>query len=100
MINEIPTALLVSPLASMLTTLLAKAPGVPFEGRTKAGILAALLLCSTLLTVATAWLQGTLGSLDVTAIARLLLDAGTMAAFAYTGHTTAKQLARAAKNSK
>ena len=55
--------LLAGPIVSLAVSALEKAP-VPFEGKTKAGIVAALLGASAAIRVATAWASGDLTKLD------------------------------------
>lgn len=69
--------LLAGPIVSLAVSALEKAP-VPFEGKTKAGIVAALLAASAALRVATAWASGDLSKLDpedVKIVAGIMVDA-------------------------
>lgn len=56
--------LLAGPIVSLAVSALERAP-VPFEGKTKAGIITALLGASAALRIATAWVSGDLAHIDV-----------------------------------
>ena len=69
--------LLAGPIVSLAVSALEKAP-VPFEGKTKAGIVTALLGASAALRLATAWASGDLTKLDpedVKIVAGIVVDA-------------------------
>ena len=69
--------LLAGPIVSLAVSALEKAP-VPFEGKTKASIVGALLGASAALRVATAWASGDLSKLDpedVKILAGIVVDA-------------------------
>lgn len=69
--------LLAGPIVSLAVSALEKAP-VPFEGKTKAGIVTALLGASAALRLATAWASGDLTKLDpedVKIVAGIAVDA-------------------------
>jgi len=56
--------LVAGPIVSLVVSALEKAP-VPFEGKTKGSIVAALIGASAALRVATAWASGDLAKIDV-----------------------------------
>jgi hypothetical protein len=69
--------LVAGPIVSLVVSSVEKAP-VPFEGKTKAGIVAALLAASAGLRVAVAWASGDLTKLDpedVKIVVGVLVDA-------------------------
>jgi hypothetical protein len=78
--------LVIAPLASVITEAAKQVPGVPFDGRTKATILAALLVVSLLLRVAIAWVTGTLDTISWADELRVLVDAITAALTAAGGY--------------
>lgn len=69
--------LVAGPIVSLVVSAVEKAP-VPFEGKTKAGIVAALLAASAGLRIAVAWVSGDLTKLDpedVKIVVGVLVDA-------------------------
>lgn len=69
--------LIAGPIVSVAVTALERAP-VPFEGKTKAGIVAALLGASAALRIATAWASGDLAQVnveDVKLVVGMVIDA-------------------------
>lgn len=76
--------LIAGPLVSLAVTALEKAP-VPFEGNTKAGIVAALLAASAGLRIATAWATGDLARIDIEDV-KLLVGVVTDALVAAGGY--------------
>jgi glutamine synthetase adenylyltransferase len=67
--------LVIAPAAATITEAAKRVPAVPFDGRTKATILAALLAVSLLLRVAIAWVTGTLDHISWADELRVLVDA-------------------------
>jgi hypothetical protein len=82
--------LLIAPLAAALAKAAERAPGVPYEGRSKAGIVAALTLAAIACRWALAWATGTLPGVDWAADLRLLLDALMAAGLAAGGYSLAR----------
>jgi hypothetical protein len=78
--------LAIAPLASVITEAMRRVPAVPFDARTKAGILAVLLAVSLLLRVAIAWVTGTLDRISWADELRVLVDAITAALTAAGGY--------------
>ena len=88
---------LIAPLASGLVWLAAKLPKFPFEGKSKAGILAALSVVAVLAEVGLVWAHGDLSKLDAQRLAKMLADAVAVVGVAYGGHTAIRQGMRAVK---
>ncbi len=84
------TPLLIAPLASLLVAAAERAPAVPYEGRTKAGIVAALLVAALVVRVALAWVTGTLAAVDWQAELTIVLDALKAAGIAAGGYAIAR----------
>lgn len=78
--------LAIAPLASIITEAARRVPAVPFDGATKAGILAALLAVSLCIRVAIAWVTGTLDAVAWSDELRVLVDAITAALTAAGGY--------------
>ena len=78
--------LAIAPLASIITEAARRVPAVPFDGATKAGILAALLAVSLCIRVAIAWVTGTLDNMIWHDELRVLVEALTAALTAAGGY--------------
>jgi hypothetical protein len=76
--------LLMGPLVAGLVETAKRVPVIPFEGRGRAGIIAALVVVSLLIRVALAWATGTLDAFAWEAELRILADA-VMAALTAAG---------------
>jgi len=76
--------LLMGPLVAGLVETAKRVPVIPFEGRGRAGIIAALVVVSLLIRVALAWATGTLEAFAWEAELRILADA-VMAALTAAG---------------
>lgn len=77
-------------LAAALAKLAEKAPGVPYEGKSKAGIIAALTVAAIACRWGLAWATGTLPGIDWQADARLLVEALAGALAAAGGYAIAR----------
>lgn len=76
--------LVMGPLVAGLVETAKRVPVIPFEGRGKAGIIAALVVVSLLIRVGLAWATGTLEAFAWEAELRILADA-VMAAMMAAG---------------
>ena len=77
-----------APLVSVIVSAL-KASPFPYQGATKAGILAALTVVAFVLRVLTAWASGDIASLDVATETRIITEALAAAGIAAGGHAIA-----------
>lgn len=78
---------LIAPLASLLASGFEKLPVFPYQGRTKGGIVVALLTAALVVRVALAWVFGTPLSLeDWTIAVKLIIDAVLGAGVAAGGY--------------
>lgn len=82
--------IIIAPLAGLLAKLAEKAPGIPYEGASKLGIIAALTLAAVACRWGLAWATGTLPGVDWAADLRLLLDAVLAAGLAAGGYAIAR----------
>ena len=73
---------IIAPLASLLASLAEKAPPFPYDGQSKAGIVAALLLASLVVRAALAWTTGTLMAIDWGGELKAITDTLTAAGLA------------------
>lgn len=81
---------IIAPLAGLLAKGAEKAPGVPYQGASKAGIVAALTVAAVACRWALAWATGTLPGVDWAGDLRLLLDALLAAGLAAGGYAIAR----------
>jgi hypothetical protein len=77
-----------APLVSVAVSTL-KASPFPYQGATKAGIVAALTVVAFVLRLATAWASGDLAALDVATETRIIVEALTAAGLAAGAHSIA-----------
>lgn len=82
--------IIIAPIAAALATAAEKAPVIPYQGASKAGIVAALTLAAVASRWALAWATGTLPGVDWEADTRLLLDALLAAGLAAGGYAIAR----------
>lgn len=83
--------ILIAPLASAIAAGLERLPAFPYEGRTKAGIVAALLVSALLVRLAIAWVTGTVpAGPDLQADLIIILDAIKGAGLAAGGYAIAR----------
>ena len=78
--------LMIAPLASWLVTVAEKAPPIPYEGKTRTGIMTALAVAAFALNAALAWSSGNLDTVDWTHGAKLIVDSLTSAGVAAGGY--------------
>lgn len=79
--------LLMGPLVAGLVETAKRVPVIPFEGRGRAGIIAALVVVSLLIRVALAWATGTLEAFAWEAELRIAFDAVAAALVAAGGYS-------------
>jgi hypothetical protein len=82
--------LLLAPAVSAVANAIEHQPGIPYEGKTKAGITAALFGISLALRFALAAYQGQLNTLDLATDGRLFLEAAIAALSAAGGYSLVK----------
>ncbi len=81
---------IVAPLAGLLAKAAEKLPAIPYQGGSKAGIIAALTLAAVACRWALAWATGTLPGIDWAADVRLVVDALAGALMAAGGYALAR----------
>lgn len=82
--------LLMGPLVAGLVETAKRVPVIPFEGRGRAGIIAALVVVSLLIRVGLAWATGTLEAFAWEAELRIVFDAVVAALVAAGGYSLVK----------
>ena len=83
--------LLMGPLVAGLVETGKRVPVIPFDGGSRAGIVAALVVVSLVVRVALAWATGTLSSVDWSAELRVVFDSIMAALVAAGGYSLAKR---------
>lgn len=81
---------IVAPLAAAIAKGAEKLPAIPYQGGSKAGIIAALTLAAVACRWALAWATGTLPGVDWAGDLRLVLDALLAAGLAAGGYAIAR----------